>query len=148
MKNMKVVQTKDTLNTIYLDALRIRNQVFVVEQGVPLQREIDKDEAYAVHFVLYSDDQEAMATVRLLPLEKNELKLQRMAVQKKFRGHGYGKQLISEAEKFAKEQGFNKIKLGAQKTAISFYQEMGYKSYGEPFIDAGIEHLSMEKELQ
>lgn len=67
---MKVVQTKDTLNTIYLDALRIRNQVFVVEQGVPLQREIDKDEAYAVHFVLYSDDQEAMATVRLLPLEK------------------------------------------------------------------------------
>lgn len=42
---MKVVQTKDTMSNIYLDAVRIRHQVFVVEQGVPLSREIDKDEA-------------------------------------------------------------------------------------------------------
>lgn len=55
---MKVVQTKDTMSNIYLDAVRIRHQVFVVEQGVPLSREIDKDEAHCIHFVLYSDKKE------------------------------------------------------------------------------------------
>ncbi|MGM0123834.1 hypothetical protein IGI37_001208 [Enterococcus sp. AZ194] len=144
---MKVVQTKDTMNEIYLDALRIRNQVFVAEQGVPSTREIDKDEAYAVHFVLYSDTHEPMATVRLLPIEDNQMKLQRMAVKKEFRGQGLGKIVIAAAETFAKEQGFKKIKLGAQKNAIGFYHELAYQSYGEPFMDAGIEHLSMEKEL-
>lgn len=52
---MKVVQTKDTMSNIYLDSVRIRHQVFVVEQGVPLAREIDKDEAHCIHFVLYSE---------------------------------------------------------------------------------------------
>ncbi|KAF1297269.1 GNAT family acetyltransferase [Enterococcus sp. JM4C] len=144
---MKVAKTKDTLNNIYLDALRIRNQVFVEEQGVPLTREIDKDEANAIHFVLYSDTDEAMATVRLLPLDDNQLKLQRMAVKIDFRNHGFGKVIIAAAENFAKGQGFKKIKLGSQKSAIGFYESIGYQSYGEPFIDAGIEHVSMEKNL-
>ncbi len=56
---MKVVQTKDTMSNIYLDSVRIRHQVFVVEQGVPLAREIDKDEAHCIHFVLYSEKRTA-----------------------------------------------------------------------------------------
>ncbi|WP_122646838.1 GNAT family N-acetyltransferase [Enterococcus mediterraneensis] len=143
---MIIVQTKDTMSQIYLDALKIRYQVFVKEQGVQLEREIDKDEAYAVHFVLYEDN-EALATVRLLPVDETTMKLQRMAVKKEARHRGLGNIIIAEAEKFAKQQGFTTIKLGAQLTAQEFYEKMGYQAYGEVFLDAGIQHIAMKKEL-
>ncbi len=77
---MHIAQTKDTLSDIYLASLKIRNQVFVKEQGVPLALEVDENEALAVHFVLYDDDNEAVATLRFLPISDHEVKLQRMAV--------------------------------------------------------------------
>lgn len=143
---MTVVQTKDTMSQIYLDAVKIRHQVFVKEQGVPLEREIDKDEAYAIHFVLYEEGQ-ALATVRLLPLNETTLKLQRMAVRKDARKKNLGKQVIAEAEKFAKQQGFSMIQLGAQLPAEPFYEKMGYHKYGKVFLDAGMEHIAMKKNL-
>lgn len=142
---MRILHTKDTMSDIYLDALRIRSEVFMKEQGVPFEREVDKDEANTIHFVLYSDQKEAIATLRLLPLNDKELKLQRMAVLKNYRKQGLGKILILEAEDFAKLQGFKVIKLGAQLSAIPFYESLGYQAYGEEFIDAGIAHIHMKK---
>lgn len=144
---MKIVQTKDTMSDIYLDAVRIRHQVFMVEQGVPPEREIDKDEANSVHFVLYSDKKEPMATVRLLPLENGKMKLQRMAVLKEYRRQSLGQKIVEEAENFARRHGYNTILLGAQLPAVPFYEKMGYKAYGDVFIDADMEHLNMEKRL-
>jgi predicted GNAT family N-acyltransferase len=144
---MKIVQTKDTMSDIYLDAVRIRHQVFMVEQGVPPEREIDKDEANSVHFVLYSDNKEPMATVRLLPLENGKMKLQRMAVLKEYRRQSLGQKIVEEAENFARRHGYNTILLGAQLPAVPFYEKMGYKAYGDVFIDADMEHLNMEKRL-
>lgn len=142
---MRVLHTKDTMSDIYLDALRIRSEVFMKEQGVPFEREVDKDEANTVHFVLYSDQKEPMATLRLLPLSDKKMKLQRMAVLKKYRKQGFGKVLITEAENFAKLQGFHTIELGAQLSAIPFYEALGYKAYGEEFIDADMPHMHMKK---
>ncbi|MHC5375477.1 GNAT family N-acetyltransferase [Enterococcus sp. LJL120] len=142
---MKILHSKDTMSPIYLDALKIRNEVFMKEQGVPFEREIDKDEALAVHFVMYNDENQAMATLRLLPISPTTLKLQRMAVSKPYRQLGLGKALIAEAERFSQEQGFKEIELGAQKTAISFYENLGYHSFGEEFIDADMPHLAMKK---
>lgn len=144
---MKVVQTKDTMSDIYLDALRIRNQVFIVEQGVPMDREIDQDEPYSIHFVLYSDKKEALATLRLLPLDTEEIKLQRMAVREEARGHGLGRVIVHDAEKFAKGQGFQTIILGAQLTAVDFYKSLGYTTYGDIFVDADMDHIHMKKNL-
>lgn len=144
---MKILITKDTMSEIYLDAVRIRQKVFVQEQKVPANLEIDSDEAYAVHFVLYIDDQKPAATVRLLPLDDTTIKLQRMAVLKELRGKNLGAAIIKEAESFAKQQGFTTIKLGAQLTAKNFYQKLGYYAYGEVFQDAGIPHIQMKKEL-
>lgn len=120
---------------------------FVVEQGVPLSREIDKDEAHCIHFVLYSDKKEPQGTVRLLPLENGKMKLQRMAILSEYRHQGLGKILIEEAENFAKNQGYNTILLGAQSTAETFYEKLGYTAYGDPFEDAGMPHIYMKKTL-
>ncbi|MBO1308716.1 GNAT family N-acetyltransferase [Enterococcus sp. 669A] len=144
---MKILITKDTMSEIYLDAVKIRNKVFIQEQGVPLAREIDKNEAYSIHFVLYPEDHQAAATVRLLPLNSQEVKLQRMAVLKDFRSQHLGEAIIKEAELFAKQQEFREIRLDAQLTAQSFYENQGYVTYGQVFQDAGIDHIHMKKEL-
>ncbi|MGM0011597.1 acetyltransferase [Enterococcus sp. DIV1318a] len=52
---MHVAQTKDTMSDLYLDAVRLRQRVFVAEQGVPEEMEIDEYEACCIHFVLYTD---------------------------------------------------------------------------------------------
>lgn len=144
---MKIVHTKDTMSDIYLDAVKIRRQVFMLEQGVPGEIEIDKYEASCIHFVLYGEKNEVIATCRLLPLEDGLIKLQRMAVQKEFRGKDYGRLIVEGAELFSKEQGYNTITLGAQITALGFYERMGYIKEGELFLDANIEHYKMNKTL-
>ncbi|MBO0454053.1 GNAT family N-acetyltransferase [Candidatus Enterococcus murrayae] len=144
---MKILITKDTMSDIYLDAVRIRQKVFVQEQGVPAKLEIDEKEAYSVHFVLYTDEKKPAATVRLLPLDEQTLKLQRMAVLKEYRGNKLGAEIIKEAEAFASQQGFKAIELGAQLSSEKFYQKLGYTAYGEVFQDAGIDHVHMKKGL-
>ena len=64
---MIIKHTRDTLSETYLDAVAIRNTVFVKGQGVPRSIDIDANEAYCIHFVLYDDKGQATATVRLLP---------------------------------------------------------------------------------
>ncbi|WP_430612186.1 GNAT family N-acetyltransferase [Enterococcus sp. DIV0876] len=144
---MHVAQTKDTLSEIYLASLKIRNTVFVKEQGVPLALEVDENEALAIHFVLYDDQNQPVATLRFLPLTDHIMKLQRMAVPKVHRGHGYGRILIDGAEAFARTQHIKKITLGAQLTAQEFYQKLGYQTEGEVFLDADMPHIKMTKVL-
>ena len=105
---MEIRVTRDTMSDIYFDALRIRNQVFVKEQGVPYELEVGNalEEASSVHFVLY-DDGLAKGTVRLLAdLDKKTALIQRMAILKEARGHGYAKLLIDRLIEFAKESKY------------------------------------------
>src|SRR5699024_8171640 len=99
---MEIKMTTDLTNQVYLDALSIRYTVFVDEQQVPKALEVDEDEAAAIHFVLYEEDQ-PLATLRLLPLSPSQVKLQRMAVQQDARQKSLGKQLILFAENYANE---------------------------------------------
>lgn len=144
---LRIVQTKDTLSDIYVDALRIRSEVFMKEQGVPFNLEVDADEAYAIHFVYYNNKNQALGTCRLLPKNKTDIKLQRMAVLKPYRQMRIGLQLVEEAQRFAKEHHFKQISLGAQLTALPFYAKLGYKPIGDVFEDAGMPHQEMIKNL-
>ncbi|MGT2636341.1 GNAT family N-acetyltransferase [Streptococcus ratti] len=143
---MKIKQTRDTLSTTYLDAVKIRNIVFVQGQGVPLAIEVDKDEAHCIHFVLYDDNDKPLATCRLLPnQQKDSVTLQRMAVLDSYQGLSLGRKILQAAEKFAKEQGFKKVTLHAQMGAYNFYAKNGYTPVGERFLEAGIGHIIVEK---
>lgn len=143
---MIIRQTKDTLSQIYLDALALRKEVFVDEQKVPVELEIDQDEAHAIHFVLYEASQ-PIATARILEKANGVAKLQRMAVKKTARGTGNGALLIKEIEKRCEELAFTRIELGAQVTAEGFYRALGFKPFGDYFQDAGIKHIAMQNVL-
>lgn len=130
---MIIKHTRDTLSEAYLDAVAIRNTVFVKGQGVPRSIEIDANEAYCIHFVLYDD--------------KGQVTLQRMAVLDAYQGQGLGSILLKEAEDFAQEQGFKSISLHAQLGALKFYLNNGYQEVGQIFEEARIQHITVEKSL-
>lgn len=144
---MEIKQTKDTQSKTYLDAVQIRNSVFVKEQGVPFALEIDDNENFCIHFALYNSLNVAVATLRLLPQHKGQITLQRMAVLKEYRNLGYAKLLIQEALKFTTSNGYRTIILHAQLPARDFYKKLGFVEFGHVFEEAGIKHISMKKEL-
>ena len=127
-------------------ALALRHEVFVVEQRVPLEEEIDAhDETDALHLVAVEDGR-VVATCRLVP-EGETVKLGRMAVGAAARRRGIASRLLAEGEARARALGARRIALAAQTGALGLYERAGYAAYGERFMDAGIEHLMMEKRL-
>ncbi|MCP8615609.1 GNAT family N-acetyltransferase [Salirhabdus salicampi] len=127
------------------DAYYVRNTVFVEEQNVPPEEEIDEHENEATHFVGYVNEQPVAAS-RLRFMDQYG-KLERICVRKEYRGNHYGKEIIQFMEDEIKNQGFQKAKLNAQTHAEGFYQSIGYKTISGEFMDAGIPHVTMIKQL-
>jgi predicted GNAT family N-acyltransferase len=127
-------------------ALALRHEVFVVEQRVPLEEEVDRHDETALHLVAV-DGARVVATCRLVD-EGRTFKLGRMAVAAPARRRGLASALLAEAEARARSLGARRIALAAQTGALSLYERAGYAAYGERFLDAGIEHLMMEKRLR
>lgn len=136
----------DLHDPVYQDALNLRKAVFIEEQKIPADIEIDELENACWHLVLY-DQSEAIATCRLFPKNAETIKLQRVAVKKSKRGFGYGSKLLTIAEQVAKEKGYQKIILHAQEPSLSFYEKAHYQKQGDCFLEAGIPHYLMKKEL-
>ena len=139
--------TTDLDSEIYEDAKAIRFKVFVDEQEVPEELEIDELEADSHHLVIYLDGKE-IATARIYEIDEDFYKIQRVAVYKDLRGSGYGALAIQKAEERVREFGGNKVLLGAQLQALPFYEKLGYSVVSEEYLDAGILHRDVVKNLK
>lgn len=130
------------------DAFAVRTKVFIDEQNVPPDLEYDEhDESNAtLHFVAYRGDS-PVGAARLREYAPHIGKAERVAVLKEARGLGIGAELMNQLSKKAMDLGFHKIKLNAQLQAEPFYRQLGYERKGDVFLEAGIEHIAMEKEL-
>src|ERR1043166_7895758 len=122
-------------------AFRIRLRVFVREQGVPRDIEIDNSDRDALHFLAYIDDKPA-GTARLV-INENRAKIGRMAVLKSFRRRGTGKRLLDRAIAAARRAGAEEIFLHAEVPFIPFYEPAGFRAIGRTFDEAGIPHRKM-----
>ncbi len=122
-------------------AFAIRMRVFVKEQGVPAEIELDSDDERATHFLAYVGTS-AVGTARIVA-RHGTAKIGRMAVSKNYRGRGIGKELLQRATETAKKRGAKTIYLHAQVPVIGFYQSMGFRSVGPIFDEAGIPHRKM-----
>nr|WP_226037710.1 GNAT family N-acetyltransferase [Aquibacillus saliphilus] len=127
------------------DAFQVRNTVFVEEQKVPPELEIDELENESIHFVGYQDNK-PIAAGRLRFVDEYG-KLERVCVLEEFRGHQFGKQIITEMEQVIKKKDYPKSKLNAQTHAEGFYESIGYHTISDQFIDAGISHVTMIKKI-
>nr|WP_084600147.1 GNAT family N-acetyltransferase [Pontibacillus litoralis] len=125
------------------DAYTVRKTVFVEEQNVSLEEEIDENDPVATHFVGYVQGEPVAAS--RLRFTGDYGKLERICVLQAYRGSSFGKQIILHMEEFVKRQGYTKTKLHAQTHALQFYEALGYKVVSEEFMDAGIPHKTMVK---
>lgn len=124
----------------------LRRAVFVGEQGVPEDEEMDAEDATATHLVAVVGD-EVVGTCRLLPGRTGRLRLGRMAVAPHARGAGLAGAMLDDAAGRALAGGFHTIVLHAQVQALGLYERAGYEPRGDVFMDAGIEHRTMERRL-
>ena len=123
--------------------VNIRNQVFIIEQQVPTELELDELDTSAKHFLAYTPSNQAIGTARLLISNNSTVRIGRMAVLKEHRKQGCGLALLQSCLQWARQQQLHKAILHAQNHAIPFYQKSGFNILGNEFIDAGIPHHEM-----
>jgi predicted GNAT family N-acyltransferase len=129
------------------DAFDVRTRVFIEEQNVAQNLEMDgKDEA-ARHVVAYVGDR-PVGTARLRSPDPGVAKVERVAVLAAYRGQGVGVALVEAIESLAREENLDRAVLHAQVRVEAFYEKLGYERVSdEVFEDAGIPHVEMAKSL-
>jgi predicted GNAT family N-acyltransferase len=126
-------------------ALELRHDVFCVEQGVPEHEELDGRDREALHLVAVADG-ELVGTCRLLMVGSTG-QFSRLAVRASARRRGIATALLELAEAEARAAGIRRLVLHAQTYARELYEHAGYQARGQLFVEAGIEHVAMEKPL-
>ena len=142
---MEIVFANDRVD----ECVKIRTEVFVGEQHVPPELEVDGFDAPGApcdHFLIV-DEGEPVGTFRCI-FEGGAVHVGRLCVKKEKRHHGYGRAALDFIEKYYAARGYEKLTLGAQVTAIPFYEKCGFLVVSDVFLDAGIEHRKMEKALR
>jgi ElaA protein len=129
--------------------LRLRNEVFIVEQNCAYQ-DMDNKDIYSHHLMLYKDS-ELVAYARLVPpgLSYDEMSIGRVITSKTVRGTGAGKILMQSAiGNCYKIFGRSNIKIGAQVYAKAFYNSLGFEDTGDIYDEDGIDHIHMIRYYQ
>ena len=126
--------------------LALRRRVFIDEQQVPEDLEVDGLDPACVH-VLVEVDGVTVGTARLRITDEGVAKAERVAVSRSRRGEGIGRRVMRALEREAAARGRDAVVLGAQTDALPFYEKLGYDAYGPEFMDAGIPHRMMRLPL-
>ncbi len=133
---MEIKSSNSLESSVYKDALALRKEVFIMEQGVSLELEVVGEKG-PLYFTGYLAEI-PVATARVFEEAPGIWHIQRVAVKKAHRGQGLARELLTSIEASAREH---------EDQAQTFYKKLGYQVVGEGFMDAGIAHHRMDKEL-
>jgi len=121
----------------------VRNAVFVEEQHIPADLEWDEKDRDAVHVIAVNEIDQPVATGRLLA----DGQIGRMAVLPEWRGKGVGRSILKLLLDIARMRGHESVKLSSQQDACGFYLRQGFTQTGEPYQEAGRQHMAMQLDL-
>ncbi len=124
------------------EAFCIRRTVFIEEQQVPEDLELDEYDPLATHALAYFDEL-CVGTARLVDLGDGHAQIGRMAVLANFRGKGIGMQILENLLLAAKVRGFSTLILHSQLSVMPFYEKLGFIAQGPIYDEAGILHRNM-----
>ncbi|KPU84981.1 drug:proton antiporter [Marinosulfonomonas sp. PRT-SC04] len=126
--------------------LKLRRIVFIEEQNVPEDEEVDEYDKNAIHLLAFDGDT-PVGTARIV-LQGEVGKIGRVCVLQSHRGTGLGADLINATlAELRTLPDVTTARLGAQTHALGFFQALGFTAFGDEYIDAGIAHFDMERQL-
>lgn len=120
----------------------LRYEVFVNEQNVPPEIELDDEDNHATH-IIAEENGVTVGCARIL-FGDGGGHIGRLAVKKSERGRGVGKEICLFIIELCHERGYKRVWLNSQLHAVGFYEKLGFSRRGETFFEAGIEHIEME----
>ncbi len=132
----------ETINE-FIDAIKLRVDVFIREQGFEPGWEPDEDDKISKHFIAITDNK-IVSTARFREIAKDEIKIERMVTKKEYRGKGIAKGLVEFMIEEIKKLEPKKIWLRSQVQSQSFYEKCQFKAVSEPFDMWGVPHIDME----
>ena len=128
----------------YSEMVELRYQILRKPLGLDFSEEyLSKQKSD--YLCVCEEDTKTIGACILTPIDNNIIQLRQMAVADNYQSKGIGKMLITFAEQTATDNGFNKITLHARKTAVPFYEKLGYSIVGDEFTEVDIPHYEMEK---
>lgn len=144
--------TSETAVKDYQRALALRKQVFVDEQNIPLDLEVDDYEEECLHWLICDENDNPVAVARSREYQEGcqmrpVLKLERIAVDKAQRGQKLGDLIMQQLIGYADKEGYDQILLSSQEPVVGFYEKLGFETEGDRFIDAGAPHFWMRRFL-
>ena len=138
MKELKIKKAETRQE--YKQILDIRKKVFIEEQKVPIEIEIDEYEKEAIYFIAYLNKEPVgCARIRF----NNYAKLERIAVVKKYRRKGFGTKITKHLINYCNKKNISDICIHSQLYVADFYKKLGFKKISEEFYEAGIKHVEM-----
>jgi len=123
-------------------AFAIRHKVFIEEQGVPEDLELDEFDPLAIHALAF-EGSECVGTGRLVNIGEQIGQIGRMAVLPGFRNNGFGRAILEKLMDQARVEGIVRLMIHSQVTAIPFYEKQGFQIQGDIYDEAGIPHRNM-----
>ena len=134
-------------NKDMLSCLDLRRTVFIEEQNVPENEEVDGDDPDCDHILLTVSDIPVGAA--RLKYYNDFIKVQRVCVLKNYRGQGIGSKIINFIIRHVEKNDLrSSVRLGSQIHALEFYKRLGFIEFGEEYLDAGILHKDMEFQIK
>ncbi len=130
--NIEVIRATETWQQA--GAYYVRIQGMAKQHGITLRREFDEHDTPGTKYVVLTDDSFPVATCRFFPVSEGTAVIGRVVVLPEYRGKGLGRRVVTEAEKWLAELGFNDIIIESRDVAVGFYEKLGYKTEGGSVI--------------
>lgn len=130
----------------YEQMLRLRNDMLRKPLGLTFSDDELEQEKNEILIAAFEDDK-MLGCCMIVKHDEKSCRLRQMAVLNNLQGKGIGRALMTFAENIARDQGYKKLNMHARKTALGFYERLGYRVVGEEFAEVTIPHFEMEKSL-
>lgn len=142
--NFEIKHFNDLTTKQLYEILKLRSEVFIVEQDCVYQ-DVDYKDDKSYHLFLMDND-ECVATLRIIPrgISYDEVSIGRVVIKKSHRGRDLGTSMVDFAIKFVHDtMNENSIRISAQAHLLGFYSELGFKKVSDIYLEDDIEHLEM-----
>ncbi len=130
----------------YMESVELRQAVLRTPLGLKFTKENMVNDANEFH-IAASDGQRIVGILLLRPLSNDLIKMRQVAVSSELQGQGIGKMMVAFSETLSKSMGYSCIELNARKVSLAFYLGLNYQQVGDEFLEIGIPHFKMIKNL-